>query len=104
MASITMIAASFLNAAPSIRSSAPSQRRLVVTNTATKSAEVAKETKQEFNNNGRRDLMFAAAAAAICSVAEIALADDQPKRGSAEAKRVYAPICVTMPTARICRN
>lgn len=60
--------------------------------------------KSEETGNGRRDMMFALAAAAACSVANIALADDEPKRGSAEAKKKYAQICVTMPTARICRN
>ena len=53
--------------------------------------------------NGRRNLMFAAAAAAVCSVPGMATADE-PKRGTPEAKKIYAPICVTMPTARICRN
>ena len=52
-------------------------------------------------SNGRRNLMFAAASAAVCSVAGIAVADD-PKRGTPEARKIYAPICVTMPTARIC--
>ncbi|CAM8910499.1 unnamed protein product [Rhodiola kirilowii] len=99
--------ASFLSAAgpAMICSPAAAQRRLVVTNTAVETAEVTKsngEKKQE-SNNGRRDLMFAAAAAAMCSVAGIALADE-PKRGTAEAKKAYAPVCVTMPTARICRN
>lgn len=60
--------------------------------------------KSEENGNGRREMMFAFAAAAACSVANIALADEEPKRGSAEAKKKYAQICVTMPTARICRN
>uniref|UniRef100_A0A7N0TKC9 Photosystem II 5 kDa protein, chloroplastic n=1 Tax=Kalanchoe fedtschenkoi TaxID=63787 RepID=A0A7N0TKC9_KALFE len=106
MASVTM-AASFLGVTgPAIRSPAPAQRRLIVTNAAAKTAQVATvssaEKKQE-SNNGRRDLMFAAAAAAMCSVAGIALADE-PKRGSLEAKKVYAPICVTMPTARVCHN
>ncbi len=57
----------------------------------------------EDSSNGRRNLMFAAAAAAVCSVAGIAVADE-PKRGTPEAKKIYAPVCVTMPTARICRN
>ncbi|MBA0684161.1 hypothetical protein Goari_025760 [Gossypium aridum] len=62
--------------------------------------------KQE-GSNGRRELIFAAAAAAAaaaCSVANVALGEEEPKRGTAEAKKKYAPICVTMPTARICRN
>uniref|UniRef100_A0A7N0VDE9 Photosystem II 5 kDa protein, chloroplastic n=1 Tax=Kalanchoe fedtschenkoi TaxID=63787 RepID=A0A7N0VDE9_KALFE len=106
MASVTMTA-SFLGAAgPAIRSPVPAQRRLVVVNAAAKTVEVASQSsaeKKQESNNGRRDLMFAAAAAAMCSVAGIALADE-PKRGSPEAKKVYAPICVTMPTARICHN
>lgn len=64
---------------------------------------VVKNTGKEETSNGRRDLMFAVAAAAACSVANIALADE-PKRGSPEAKKKYAQVCVTMPTARICRN
>ncbi|MBA0817982.1 hypothetical protein Gohar_028062 [Gossypium harknessii] len=61
--------------------------------------------KQE-GSNGRRELIFAAAAAAAaaCSVANVAMGEEEPKRGTAEAKKKYAPICVTMPTARICRN
>ncbi|KAL1803060.1 hypothetical protein ACET3Z_031707 [Daucus carota] len=59
--------------------------------------------KSEESGNGRREMMFAFAAAAACSVANIALAEE-PKRGSAEAKKKYAQVCVTMPTARICRN
>lgn len=47
--------------------------------------------------------MFAAAAAAVCSVAGMAVADE-PKPGTPEAKKIYAPVCVTMPTARICRK
>ncbi|CAN1263895.1 Photosystem II 5 kDa protein, chloroplastic [Linum perenne] len=47
--------------------------------------------------------MFGAVAAAAYSIARVAMADE-PKRGSPEAKKKYAPICVTMPTARICRN
>eukprot|EP00091_Calanus_sinicus_P025233 TRINITY_DN9505_c0_g1_i1.p1 TRINITY_DN9505_c0_g1~~TRINITY_DN9505_c0_g1_i1.p1 ORF type:complete len:110 (-),score=9.34 TRINITY_DN9505_c0_g1_i1:99-428(-) len=64
---------------------------------------VVKNTGKEETSNGRRDLMFAVAAAAACFVANIALADE-PKRGSLEAKKKYAQVCVTMPTARICRN
>lgn len=48
--------------------------------------------------------MFAAAAAAVCSVAGVAMADDEPKNGTPEAKKKYAQICVTMPTARVCRK
>ena len=60
------------------------------------------DAKKE-GNNGRREMVFAAAAAAVCSVAGIAMADG-PKPGTPEAKKIYAPICVTMPTARICHK
>lgn len=86
---------------------AATSRRLVITNAA-RGAEGGKvmvvncDTKKE-SNNGRRDLVFAAAAAAVCSVAGIAVAVE-PKRGTSEARKTYAPVCVTMPTARICRK
>lgn len=51
--------------------------------------------------------MFAAAAAAICCIASgpgNAIAAEDPKPGTPEAKKIYAPVCVTMPTARICRK
>ncbi|GMI97431.1 hypothetical protein like AT1G51400 [Hibiscus trionum] len=60
------------------------------------------EMKQE-SSSGRRDLVFAAAAAAVCSFANVAMGEE-PKPGTPEAKKKYAPICVTMPTARICRK
>ncbi|XVF19289.1 hypothetical protein REPUB_Repub11eG0097400 [Reevesia pubescens] len=60
------------------------------------------ELKQE-SSNGRRELIFAAVAAAAWSFANIAMGEE-PKRGTPEAKKKYAPICVTMPTARICRK
>lgn len=86
---------------------AATSRRLVITNAA-RGAEGEKvkvvncDTEKE-SNNGRRDLVFAAAAAAVCSVARIAVAVE-PKRGTPEARKSYAPVCVTMPTARICRK
>ncbi|XP_077252403.1 photosystem II 5 kDa protein, chloroplastic-like [Tasmannia lanceolata] len=69
----------------------------------------AKETSNKNTNiNGRRDMIFAAATAAICSVASghgVATAGDlDAKRGTLEAKKAYAPVCVTMPTARICHK
>ncbi|KAH0926769.1 hypothetical protein HID58_019025, partial [Brassica napus] len=52
----------------------------------------------------RRDLMFTAAAAAVFSLAKAAMADEEePKRGTDAAKKKYAQVCVTMPTAKICR-
>lgn len=61
--------------------------------------------KKEESSSGRRDLVFsAAAAAAAFSIAKVAMAEGEPKAGTPEAKKKYASICVTMPTARICRN
>ncbi|MBA0554359.1 hypothetical protein Golob_013469 [Gossypium lobatum] len=105
MASITMTT-SFLSTTNLTKGSPRiTQRRLVVANAAkgaqVESVQMSGERKTE-GNNGRREMMFTAAAAAICSVAGAATAE--PKRGSAEAKKAYAPVCVTMPTARICRN
>jgi len=52
----------------------------------------------------RRDLVFAAAAAAACSFAKVAMANEEPKRGTPEAKKKYAPICVSLPTASVCHK
>ncbi|KAK8598125.1 hypothetical protein V6N13_095515 [Hibiscus sabdariffa] len=63
------------------------------------------EMKQE-SSSGRRDLLFAAAAAAaaaVCSFANVAMGEE-PKGGTPEAKKKYAPICVTMPTAKVCHK
>ncbi|XP_040995473.1 photosystem II 5 kDa protein, chloroplastic-like [Juglans microcarpa x Juglans regia] len=66
-----------------------------------------KQNSKEESSSGRRDLVFAAAAAAAAtaafSVTKLAIAEE-PKRGTPEAKKKYAPVCVTMPTARICRK
>jgi hypothetical protein len=70
---------------------------------ATEGVNVEMKNREE-SSGGRRDLMFAAAAAAAYSIARVAIADEEPRRGTPEAKKKYAPICVTMPTARICRN
>lgn len=105
MASFTMTASFLGGAGLASRSPINSGRKFVVA----KAAGAAEGEKVELNsktqkesNNGRRDLMFAAAAAAVCSAAGIALAD--PKRGTPEAKKAYAPVCVTMPTAKICHK
>ncbi|KAJ4840303.1 hypothetical protein Tsubulata_022048 [Turnera subulata] len=62
------------------------------------------KNREESSSNGRRDLVFAVAAAAACSIAKIAMADEEPKNGTPEAKKKYASICVQMPTARVCRK
>ncbi|MED6107431.1 hypothetical protein PIB30_013785 [Stylosanthes scabra] len=106
--SVTMTASFLGSSALSNRSPVATPRRVVVASAAKavegeKSVKVSYEDKEGSNNNGRRNMMFAAAAAAVCSVAGMAVADE-PKRGTPEAKKAYAPICVTMPTARICNK
>ncbi|CAB4278392.1 unnamed protein product [Prunus armeniaca] len=106
MASMTM-AASFLTGSASTITKPSTARRSLIVAKASSAPEGEKGSlemkKSSSSSSGRRDLMFAAAAAAACSIAKAAMADE-PKRGTKEAKEKYAPVCVTMPTARICRN
>ncbi|KAL0419561.1 UNVERIFIED_CONTAM: Photosystem II protein, chloroplastic [Sesamum radiatum] len=103
MASMTMTASLFGGSAAAAKQLPTTARRSVaVVRAARDSDEVEANTKAE-SNNTRRDLMFAVVATAAWSAAKIAMAEE-PKRGSAEAKKKYAPICVTNPTARVCRN
>lgn len=64
--------------------------------------ESEKTVKKERSSN-RRDMMFVVVAAAACSIAKAAMGDE-PKRGTSEARKKYAPVCFTMPTARICHK
>lgn len=99
------MAASFLGGGSAIANRSPvaTQRRFVVVN-AGRRVEGENVKVSHENANGRRNIMFAAAAAAaVCSVAGMAVADE-PKPGSPEAKKAYAPVCVSNPTAKICRN
>ncbi|KAM0045941.1 putative photosystem II 5kDa protein [Helianthus debilis subsp. tardiflorus] len=109
MASMTM-ASTFLGSAaiagtrqPSTTTSRPGLA--VMANASSKVSGVEKVVVEEKKESGRRDMMFAFAAAAALSVANVTLAaDEEPKRGTEAAKKKYAVVCVTMPTARICRN
>ncbi|XP_068638594.1 photosystem II 5 kDa protein, chloroplastic-like [Aristolochia californica] len=106
MASISMTTSLIGGLGNAVRSSV-NHRQVVMA----KAARVDDGVEQRYvsgdqSNNTRRNLMFAAAASAVCSAAAgcgVALADE-PKRGSPEAKKKYAPICVTMPTASVCHN
>jgi hypothetical protein len=105
MASMTMTA-SFLAGSTMAKQPLTTPRRGLIVAKASRTTEgvnVEMKNKEE-SSSGRRDLMFAAAAAAAYSIARVAIADEEPRRGTPEAKKKYAPICVTMPTARICRN
>ncbi|WJX30946.1 hypothetical protein P8452_19432 [Trifolium repens] len=82
MASITMSASILGCPVVTNRSTVATPRRLVVK--AVRSVEGEKmvryENEKECSKNGRRNLMFAAVAAAVCSVGGVAMADDEPKR------------------------
>jgi hypothetical protein len=87
MASITMAASFLSSSALTSQSLATATGRLVVASAA-RGNEVEKvkwnhDIKKD-GSNGRRDVMFAAAAAAVCSVAGIAVAEG-PKPGTPEA-------------------
>ncbi|XP_074295547.1 photosystem II 5 kDa protein, chloroplastic-like [Silene latifolia] len=102
MASVIM-AALFIGGTTVSSSPVIPPRRLVITN----SMKTSCQNQGEKSSNGRREVLFAAITATVCSVsAGIALADDKkpPKRGSPEAKKAYGPVCVANPTARICNN
>ncbi|KAL3752138.1 photosystem II 5 kDa protein, chloroplastic-like [Eucalyptus grandis] len=112
MASMTMTA-SFLAGSSAVVGKLPSakvSRGLFVAKasraTEAEKASLEVDATKEERANGRRDLVFAAAAAAACAVARAAVAEEEeePRRGTPEAKKKYAPICVTMPTARVCRK
>ncbi|KAK1259473.1 hypothetical protein QJS04_geneDACA010263 [Acorus gramineus] len=105
MASLSMTTSLFGGAATSGRPSVVPRRGVVVARASR--AEEAKASDSQKASNTRRDLVFsvAAAAAAVAAAGAVALAGEgDPKPGSPEAKKKYAPICVTMPTAKICRN
>ncbi|XP_068641992.1 photosystem II 5 kDa protein, chloroplastic-like [Aristolochia californica] len=105
MASITMTA-SLIGGLSTAGHSSVNRRQVVMAKAVRVDGFKQQNVSSDQDNNTRRNLMFAAAAAAVCSAASgcgVALADE-PKRGSPEAKKKYAPICVTMPTASVCRN
>lgn len=102
MASITMTAAF-----PGLTKRSPAGTRTSRVMAAAAAGEKANVSVETEKKDGRRKMVFAAATAAIaaCSVASgmVAFAGE-PKRGTEEARKIYAPICVTMPTARICHK
>ena len=108
MASVSMMA-SFVGGAAAVAQQP--RRTLFVAKAAARAegqgvAAANSDGKEEMGSNGRRAAMLAVAAAAVTAVAGqgmVALADE-PKRGTPEARKKYAPICVTMPTARVCHK
>ncbi|GLJ27044.1 hypothetical protein SUGI_0530270 [Cryptomeria japonica] len=72
---------------------------------AASNASIEVEKKEDKEAMQRRSVMFAAAAAAVSAVSQgMNAMAGEPKNGSPEAKKLYARICVTMPTAKVCRN
>lgn len=110
MASTTMTASSFSSgsALAITKPHSSTSRCLIVAKVVSTASEGEGGSLQIKNNeterSGRREVITAAAAAAALSIAKVAMAEEEPKRGTPEAKKKYAPVCVTMPTARICRN
>ncbi|XP_075475784.1 photosystem II 5 kDa protein, chloroplastic-like [Primulina tabacum] len=102
MASMT-VTASFLGGSASTKQLPATPRRDTFVVRASRETEKTASNENEDSSSTRRDLMFAVATAAACSVARVALANE-PKSGSLDAKKKYAPICVTMPTAKICHK
>ncbi|KAG2659371.1 photosystem II 5 kDa protein, chloroplastic-like [Panicum virgatum] len=109
MASLTMMAPSFA----AVAAAAPSRRGSLAVARAAKverghqhqePARLAAAAAGEAPAEGRRAVMLAAAAAAVAAVGGAGAATAGPKNGSPEAKKKYAPICVTMPTAKVCHN
>ncbi|MCA0772579.1 hypothetical protein, partial [Vibrio vulnificus] len=65
-------------------------RKLVITASVAENVKVARESSKRETENGRREMLFAAVAAAVCSVSGVAAADYA--RGTPEAKKAYAPV------------
>ncbi|KAL5766522.1 hypothetical protein ACOSP7_017139 [Xanthoceras sorbifolium] len=109
MASMAMAAASLLPISTTnlTKNATPSGRRsgamVVVAKASSGGENPSLEMEGNEESNGRRELVFFGAAMAACSIAKAAMADE-PKPGTPEAKKKYAPVCVTMPTAKICRR
>lgn len=106
MASLPMLSSSFLGHMTSTISNkhTKNDRKIVLKVNAYNKDEQIVTNKEGKKSNGRRELAFALMAIATSSFASVAKGDEEPKAGTPEAKKKYAPICVTMPTARICHK
>ncbi|BAF09156.1 photosystem II 5 kDa protein, chloroplastic [Oryza sativa Japonica Group] len=119
MASLTMMASLSAVAPGRAAAAAPRRGSLAVARAAAGRAECQHEAhhcgegcgcRGGAGAEGRRAVMFAAAAVALSAIgagasgASAAFAESDVKRGTPEAKKKYAQICVTMPTAKVCHN
>nr|BAD27635.1 unknown protein [Oryza sativa Japonica Group] len=115
MASLTMMASLSAVAPGRAAAAAPRRGSLAVARAAAGRAECQHEAhhcgegcgcRGGAGAEGRRAVMFAAAAVALSAIgagasgASAAFAESDVKRGTPEAKKKYAQICVTMPTAK----
>jgi hypothetical protein len=87
------------------RAAAPARRGSLAVARAAKVEHQEAVAQQEARTaEGRRAVMLAAAVAAVAAIGGAGVASaEEPKKGSPEAKK-YAPVCITMPTAKICHN
>ncbi|XP_070018227.1 photosystem II 5 kDa protein, chloroplastic-like [Nicotiana tabacum] len=105
MASLPSSSSFLGNLATTISNPPPATTRGKIVMVKASKIEKTEINRKEEISSGRRELAFALlASAAASSFARIAMAEEEPKRGTPEAKKKYAPICVTMPTARICHK
>jgi hypothetical protein len=106
MASLTMMASLSAAVAVDRRVPAAPRRGLVVARAAKVYGQepAAKLAVESSATDGRRAVVFAAAAAAVSALGSAAFAESDVKKGSPEAKKKYATVCVTMPTAKVCHN
>ncbi|MQL93893.1 hypothetical protein Taro_026547 [Colocasia esculenta] len=101
MASFTM-AASFMGPAGVAERPSAGRRRLLVVKAAAEND--GQGVAPRDGPGGRRAVVLAVAAAAISAAGKAVAEVGDPKRGTSEAKKKYAPICVTMPTASVCHK
>ncbi|KAH0780701.1 hypothetical protein KY290_000299 [Solanum tuberosum] len=78
------------------------KRRVLKVNAFNKDEKIVTKKEGKKSNGSTRELVFALMAiVATSSFASVVIAEE-PKAGTLEAKKKYAPICVT--TARICHK
>ncbi|KAG5613965.1 hypothetical protein H5410_013789 [Solanum commersonii] len=80
------------------------RRRVLKVNAFNKDEKIVTKKEGKKSNGSRRELAFALVAIVATSSFASAVMAEEPKAGTLEAKKKYAPICVTMPTARICHK
>ncbi|XAR62361.1 hypothetical protein NMG60_11017093 [Bertholletia excelsa] len=80
------------------------QRAVAVVKASKPNEGVSMKIEENKSSNRRKEMLFMAATAAVYRVVakEAMVEEDEPKPGSADAKKKYAPIYVTTSTACIC--